>query len=160
MSSNIEAPWNYSWIIPGYLVGTSCPNTIENLNFLKQEGISRLITLSPEYRPAKTAFPGIQWSYIPIEEFEAPSLEDMKTFIKICLEAKENNEALAIHCRAGRGRTGTMAACYLVHFLDLTPERAITKIRFMRPGSVETYSQEKAVAQYFDYLRSVESGRF
>lgn len=46
-----------------------------------------------------------------------------------------------MHCRSGRGRTGVMAACYLVYFLNLTPERAITTLRLGRPGSIETYRQ-------------------
>lgn len=53
----------------------------------------------------------------------------------------------------GRGRSGVMAACYFVHFLEMTPERAINKIRLERPGSVETKEQERAVMRYHDYLR-------
>nr|CAD7259340.1 unnamed protein product [Timema shepardi] len=68
-------------------------------------------------------------------------------------------KSVGIHCRMGRGRTGVMAACYLVHFLDQPPERAIINIRLMRPGSVETYEQEKAVVAYHDYLRRTKSLR-
>ena len=64
-------------------------------------------------------------------------------------------QAVGIHCRMGRGRTGVMAACYLVYFYDMSPQRAITNIRMMRPGSVETYEQERAVLEYYDYLRSL-----
>ncbi|ENN70847.1 dual specificity protein phosphatase 23-like isoform X2 [Dendroctonus ponderosae] len=147
-------PWNFSWIVPGLLAGSSCPHTIENLVFFKNQGISRLITLSPEYQPPVTNFPELQWSFIPIEEFEAPTLEDVKQFIELCEIEKEHKQAIAIHCRAGRGRTGVMAAIYLVHFFDMSPESAITKLRLMRPGSVETYQQEKAVWEYRDYLRT------
>ncbi|KAF4519003.1 hypothetical protein B566_EDAN009766 [Ephemera danica] len=61
--------------------------------------------------------------------------------------------AVGVHCRMGRGRTGVMAACYLVKFYEQPPERAVINIRLMRPGSVETYSQERAVVAYFDFLR-------
>ncbi|XP_050295432.1 dual specificity protein phosphatase 23-like isoform X2 [Anthonomus grandis grandis] len=150
-----KEPWNFSWIIPTYLAATSCPSTLEELKFIKEQGISHLVTLSPEYHPPTKNYPGIKWTYIPINEFEAPSLEDIKKFIHISDEYRSKKEAIAIHCRAGRGRTGTMAACYLVHFYNLAPETSISKIRLMRPGSVETYSQEKAVATYRDYLRSI-----
>ncbi|PSN37355.1 Dual specificity protein phosphatase 23 [Blattella germanica] len=53
----------------------------------------------------------------------------------------------------GRGRTGVMAACYLVFFCNQTPERAIINIRLMRPGSIETEEQEKAVIKYSDSLQ-------
>ena len=48
-----------------------------------------------------------------------------------------------------------MAACFLVYFYGQSPERAITNVRLMRPGSVETYEQEKAVVKYYDYLQSI-----
>jgi len=48
-----------------------------------------------------------------------------------------------------------MAACYLIHFCDQFPERALINLRLMRPGSVETYEQERAVKAYYDYLRKM-----
>ncbi|KAL1512484.1 hypothetical protein ABEB36_002069 [Hypothenemus hampei] len=149
-----EAPWNFSWIIPGILAGSSYPQTISNLHFLKEEGISHLVTLSPDHIPPNTNFPGIKWTYIPIEEFKAPTLDDMNTFIELCTSSRDENKAIAVHCRAGWGRTGTMVAIYFVKFLNMSPDSAITKIRMMRPWSVETYEQEKAVALFRDYLRS------
>jgi hypothetical protein len=43
----------------------------------------------------------------------------------------------------------------LLHFYGQSPEKAITNVRLMRPGSIETYEQEKAVVKYCDYLRSL-----
>lgn len=56
----------------------------------------------------------------------------------------------------GRGRTGVMAACYLVRFQDFAPEKAITTVRLQRPGSVETSQQERSVVRYRDYLRGTK----
>jgi protein tyrosine phosphatase len=64
-------------------------------------------------------------------------------------------QPVGVHCRMGQGRTGVMSACFLVHFYDQSPEQAITNVRLLRPGSVETYEQEKAVVRYHDYLRSL-----
>ncbi len=49
-----------------------------------------------------------------------------------------------IHCRAGLGRTGTVAARLLVeHGLD--PEAAILRVRQSRPAAIETAGQEAYV---------------
>ena len=66
-------------------------------------------------------------------------------------------QAVGVHCRMGRGRTGVMAACYLVRFHGKTPERAIVEIRRHRPYSIETYEQERAVVRYFDCLRGTKT---
>jgi atypical dual specificity phosphatase len=44
-------------------------------------------------------------------------------------------------------RTGTLLACYLVK-RGLEPREAITRVRWARPGSVETLQQEAAVEAY------------
>lgn len=54
-----------------------------------------------------------------------------------------------MHCTLGFGRTGTMLACYLVKERGLCAGDAIAEIRRLRPGSIETYEQEKAVFQFY-----------
>ena len=49
----------------------------------------------------------------------------------------------------GRGRTGTMLACYLVKTRHITAIEAIAQIRKMRPGSLETQEQEETVGRYY-----------
>ncbi|XP_017785093.1 PREDICTED: dual specificity protein phosphatase 23-like [Nicrophorus vespilloides] len=59
----------------------------------------------------------------------------------------------------GRGRSGVMAACYLVRFKDMTPERAVSEIRLIRPNSIETPEQERSIIRYFDCLRGTASAQ-
>jgi atypical dual specificity phosphatase len=62
-------------------------------------------------------------------------------------ETVSNGAAVAVHCGAGLGRTGTLVACYLVAG-GLSAEDAIAKVRRLRPGSIETAEQEAAVRTF------------
>ena len=66
-------------------------------------------------------------------------------------EAVNAGQAVAVHCGAGLGRTGTLVACYLVAG-GLSAEEAIAKVRRLRPGSIETLEQEAAVRTFEESL--------
>ena len=55
--------------------------------------------------------------------------------------------AVAIHCAAGLGRTGTVLAAYFVA-KGLSAREAVERVRQLRPGSVETVEQERAIERY------------
>lgn len=59
-------------------------------------------------------------------------------------------QPVAVHCRAGYGRTGTMLACYLVAVEGYSAVDAIAETRRRRSWSIETEQQEQAV---FDFER-------
>jgi atypical dual specificity phosphatase len=54
---------------------------------------------------------------------------------------------VAVHCGAGLGRTGVILACWFVS-KNLSVKNAIARVRRLRPGSIETESQEEAVAEF------------
>jgi atypical dual specificity phosphatase len=57
-----------------------------------------------------------------------------------------------VHCAAGRGRTGTILGAYLLKQENLSAKDAITKIRNLRRGSIQTDSQERSIYEYEKYL--------
>ncbi|KAJ0171563.1 hypothetical protein K1T71_013113 [Dendrolimus kikuchii] len=147
-------PYNFSWFDEGKIAAMGWPQTIENLNYLVDAGINHIITLSPERVPPILDFDRkLKWTEIGIKEFGAPTLKQILKFIEICERAQIRKEVIGVHCRHGRGRTGTMLACYLVYFKQMAPERAVLTVRVQRPGSCETYEQEKMVCHYHDCLR-------
>lgn len=87
-----QPSYNFSWIVQNELAGMGWPRTVENLNFLVQQGIRHLVTLSPEMIPPVKNYTHLQWTLIPVEEFEAPSMEDINKFIAICEDSRKRNE--------------------------------------------------------------------
>jgi hypothetical protein len=71
------------------LAAFACPGSIANLNFLIENGVTHLVTLSRTHKPSLEAlkeFPKLSWTLIDVEEFEPPTLLQMQQFIKICQE--------------------------------------------------------------------------
>lgn len=54
-------------------------------------------------------------------------------------------QPVAVHCMSGRGRTGTMLACYLVSVEGYSAEDAVVETRRRRRGSIEIDEQLEAV---------------
>lgn len=86
-------PWNFSWVVKGELAAMAWPQTVENVRYVVQQGINHLITLSPEKKPPSVGkFPQLKWTVIPVEEFEAPTIKQIKAFIEICQRAVIKHE--------------------------------------------------------------------
>ena len=85
-------PWNFSWVVEGALAAMAWPQNKENLRYLHEEGIRHLVTLSPEKLPPIQDFQQLEWTTIPIEEFEPPTIKDILNFIDICQRCQLKNQ--------------------------------------------------------------------
>ncbi|XP_063833697.1 dual specificity protein phosphatase 23-like isoform X1 [Ostrinia nubilalis] len=145
-------PLKFSWVIPKKLAAMAFPRNVENLKFLTNQGITHLVTLTAGKKPPVDDIARLRWTEVPVEEFEVPTVDDVKKFIDVCKRADKNGEVIGIHCRQGRSRSGVMLACYLVHFHRFLPDQAMNVIRMIRPGSLDAEEHEEAVGNYFMYL--------
>ncbi|XP_069073858.1 dual specificity protein phosphatase 23 isoform X2 [Pleurodeles waltl] len=146
-------PPNFSWVEPTLLAALAMPRHPGHYEYMHAAGIRHLVSLTERNPPYHDTCPGIQLHHIGIADFCAPSLDQIKRFLKVVEEAKTKGEGVAVHCLHGYGRTGTMLACYLVKTKKVTGVDAINEIRRLRPGSIETSEQEKAIIQFHHHIK-------
>ena len=150
-------PQNFSWIDPDRVAGLARPSHVDDLHWLRSQGIDLVITLTEDPLPRGWINQsGLLAIHEPINDFEAPTPEILNRCIDAICKALDSNLKVAIHCRAGIGRTGTILAAYMVA-KGSTARDAITRLRSLRRGSVETPEQARCVEQYELKLRPPDS---
>lgn len=143
------APHNFSWVDPGKVAGLALPRFPAEYQFLLDNGIKHLVSLTERRPPNHDTCPDLTQHHLKITDFTPPSPAQIDKFLNIVEEANAKGEGVAVHCMHGFGRTGTMLACYLVKTRKLSGPEAINEIRRLRSGSIETKEQEKAVVQFY-----------
>ena len=86
----------------------------------------------------------LRWANCPIDDFAAPAaaFEAAWQHIAPTVHALlDRGDSVALHCRAGLGRTGTVAARILLE-RGLEVQAAVDLVRQARPGAIETQVQE------------------
>ena len=101
---------------------------------LQQLDVQAVVRLNePHYTRASFAAAGIAVADLPFEDCTAPPVDVVAKFFAI---AEALPGALAVHCKAGLGRTGTLIALYMMKHHGFTAREAMGWLRIVRPGSV------------------------
>jgi cell division cycle 14 len=86
---------------------------------------------------------GIQHVDLYYEDGGNPTEEILQKFLKL---AEKTKGAIAVHCKAGLGRTGTNIAAYMIKHYGYTAKESIAWCRICRPGSVVGPQQQYLAA--------------
>ncbi len=90
---------------------------------------------------------GFRVVHLPIVDFGIPEAEDLRMALNTTVRETQSERHIAIHCSAGRGRTGLFAACLAKKLLNLSGELAIEWVRQYIPHAVETSEQRRFVGK-------------
>lgn len=150
-----------NWIVPGKLMAFAGPSDKPHHNnryhkhpprfyfqYFKDHNVTSIVRLNDrEYDSSGFIDQGFEHFDLIFPDGYPPTSTIAAKFIKIVDEAKG---AVAVHCYAGIGRTGTLIAAYLMARYKFTPQMAIGWTRICRPGSV-IGEQEDWLCTKFDH---------
>lgn len=103
-------------------------------NYFRKHNVSTIIRLNRKVYDAKRfTNAGFEHCDLFFTDGTTPSDEIILKFISVVEKA---SGAVAIHCKAGLGRTGTLIACWMMKNFRLTAAQSMAWLRICRPGSV------------------------
>lgn len=136
-----------NWIIPGKFVAFSGPSSQSKdaegwrtftpedyVPIFKKFGVNLVIRLNKkQYERERFTKHGIKHMELYFTDGSCPEDDIIEDF----LNAVENEKgAIAVHCKAGLGRTGSLIACYAMKHYKFNAPDFIGWIRISRPGSI------------------------
>ncbi|XP_063283400.1 dual specificity protein phosphatase CDC14A isoform X2 [Pelobates fuscus] len=138
---------DFNWIVPGKFLAFSGPHQkskIENgypihspesyFPYFRKHNVVAIIRLNKKiYDASRFTDAGFQHYDLFFVDGSTPSDGIVRRFLNLC---ESIDGAIAVHCKAGLGRTGTLIACYMMKHYRFTHSEAIAWIRICRPGSI------------------------
>ena len=149
-----DRPTNFSWVTEDKLAGSGLPVTQDEFKWVVDKGIKSIVTVREVPLPSEW-FDGfdIDYLHLMVEDYGVPNMEVLDEAVNYIDNKIQSGRPVLVHCAAGKGRTGAVLAAYMIKKENLTAEQAIEKIRLMRPGSVQSTTQEVALSMYEKYLK-------
>ena len=154
--SSHVGPNNFHWVIPGRLAGCGQPGLLEplrrDLEALERTGCSTLITLTEEPLPAESKdLIDFDIVFFPFDDMTAPDMDATLEITKKLQNQLTQNQTLVFHCKAGKGRTGTLL-CAMLIWNGLNAEQALTVVRERYRFYVQSDEQEQFIGHFAQHV--------
>ena len=142
---------NCYWLWPGRVLAGEYP--AGRVAEIEAAGVTHFVDLTvlPGTRPGYTPLTGRHLAH-GIVDFGIPTAVGMRRALDDISAALAGGGAVYLHCRAGIGRTGTVAACWLVE-QGFAPDEALAllkrKFRAMAKSSLVSHTPETEAQRAF-----------
>jgi len=147
-----DEPTFFTWVRGKRLAASGRPYSKEQVDWLREKGVTAILSLTEEPLPSGWTI-GMETRHIGMRDHAPPSHGDMQAGADYLASALEDGKVVLVHCLAGKGRTGSVLAAYMVAYEGKTARQAIEELRGGRAGSVERAQEANVLA-----FESVKAG--
>jgi len=144
---------DFNWLVPQKFLAFCGPHAQSKIDngyplhapeayfpYFKLHKVSTIIRLNKKIYDAKRFVKGgFQHEDLFFIDGSTPSDEILQQFLEICENAAGG---IAVHCKAGLGRTGSLIGCYVMKHWKWTAHETIAWLRICRPGSIIGHQQD------------------
>ncbi|XP_058444204.1 mucin-5AC isoform X2 [Malaya genurostris] len=144
---------DFNWIVPDKFLAFCGPHSKSRLDngypihapetyfeYFRKYNVTTIIRLNVKiYDAARFTVAGFTHHDLFFVDGSTPNDAILKKFLTIC---EQTEGAIAVHCKAGLGRTGTLIGAYLIKHYNFNALEAIAWLRLCRPGSVIGHQQQ------------------
>lgn len=160
MSKITSRTW-YSRIDETVILG-ALPLPQFSKELVEKENVRGIVSLTEDFE-MKGIIPSEQeWKDLGVEQLKlqtvdytgTPTQENIQKAINFIMKYRHRQESVYVHCKAGRTRSTTVVACYLVYVNKWKPEEAVEFIKTKRHHIWLRDKQLKSIHNYFESLNS------
>ncbi|XP_053682398.1 uncharacterized protein LOC128732944 isoform X2 [Sabethes cyaneus] len=144
---------DFNWIVPDKFLAFCGPHSKSRLDngypihapetyfdYFRKHNVTTVIRLNVKiYDAARFTAAGFTHHDLFFVDGSTPHDGILKKFLTVCEQAEGG---IAVHCKAGLGRTGTLIGAYLIKHYNFSALEAIAWLRLCRPGSVIGHQQQ------------------
>ena len=145
---------DFNWIVPEKFLafcgphqkskvlgnGYPCHSPETYFDYFKSNNVSTIIRLNAKvYNASSFESNGFEHKDLFFIDGSTPSDVILRKFLMV---SEMTKSAIAVHCKAGLGRTGTLIGAYIMKHYNFTALEAIAWLRLCRPGSVIGHQQQ------------------
>ncbi|XP_003969799.1 phosphatidylglycerophosphatase and protein-tyrosine phosphatase 1 [Takifugu rubripes] len=124
---------------------------------VEKENVRGVVTMNEMYETKYFCNSAEEWQAAGVEQVRldtvdltgVPTLEYLHEGVEFTLKHREQGNSVYIHCKAGRSRSATLVAAYLIRLHCWTPEEACQMLASVRPHVLVRTAQMEMLRRYY-----------